>query len=175
MAKFQGPAPGSGRNFRRVASKPTSRGRRNRKPAFANVLPSGLVEFGANACDLLDAMAVQAGLPASAYAIGFGADDDGNQISVYVERPNTPGSAGFVRHADTRQYTFSVADVFEESPSLRPDVRRKCSVVPSADATDTPCLVITLNSSLEFLTTPRNTKKSTASAQKPTSTENTPK
>lgn len=160
--------PNGQRAFKRIAHKPLTRGVINRKPPFANVKPTGLVELSSAACEALDALARAAGLDVAAYSIGFGADEDGQQMSLYPEPLNSPGSSGFVRNSKVKRYSFSVASVFSDAPLLRPVIRRKCPALTGVDAQNAPCLIIALNSSLEFPIIPKKTKKNSTAKQAPT-------
>lgn len=139
-------------NVRRVAPRPRHQTRAKRYPPTATVYTTGRCELSTLSGEMHDRQAVAKGLT-TGHQMVLGISEAQGVVVVYPVATNTPGAVA-VRRKASGQLSFSIDELFDEVPALRPETRVKCSVTEAVDEKGEPCLAIGLGAQLPHIKRP---------------------
>lgn len=144
MAKEATTAPTN--SFRRVTPRSKQRKRNKRYPMIATVLSSGRCLLNVTSFAGIRRLALGKGLDGAFHVI-LAVNEATGTVAVYVVPVDEPDSLQ-VRRLSENKLSFSLDDVLDELPDLRPTGRVKCSVMEIVDDKGEACLVINLGAQL---------------------------
>lgn len=137
---------------RLVGGRPRHQMRAKRYPPTAMVFPTGRCELSTLAREAHDRQAALKGLT-TGHQIALGISEAEGVVVVYAIAANTPGAIQG-RRLKSGQLSFSIDELLDEVPTLRPETRVKCSVTEAVDDKGEPCLVIGLGAQLPHIKRP---------------------
>lgn len=132
-----------------------ARGRSQRDPAGVKVSPTGIAIVNVAGTEALAGLARAEGLDEKTYSMVFGADAAAGQVAAVAVDPDTAGATAIRRDPRKKTVTLYLADLFDQSPELRPPSARWCPIELKPDGGAGHFVLIHLNQGLQRRTTRR--------------------